>query len=155
MSNQLHLDIWTQEVEDILEKLRVNCVNLCEYHRRRYFHFKSYGKYFRIPIIVLASINSTASVGLQPLLDQTIVSGITCIIGMIMGIMGSIELYMGIQASMDLELKQSKEFYALAIDCSQLSTTKNGICYRHITRVNIKFHHICHLSSRSNILNCR
>jgi hypothetical protein len=57
MSNQLHLNVWTQEVEDILEKLRVNCVNLCEYHRRRYFHFKSYGKYFRIPIIILASIN--------------------------------------------------------------------------------------------------
>ncbi len=25
---------WTGEVEDILEKLRINCVNLSEYHRK-------------------------------------------------------------------------------------------------------------------------
>ena len=35
---------------------------------------------------------------------------------MAMGIMGSIELYMGIQSSMDLELKHSKDFYTLAIE---------------------------------------
>ena len=153
MSNQLHLDIWTQEVEDILEKLCVNCVNLCEYHRRRYFHFKSYGKYFRIPIIVLASINSTASVGLQPLLDQTIVSGITCIIGMIMGIMGSIELYMGIQASMDLELKQSKEFYALAIDIYKtLAVGKGDRGEPGIAYLNKKYNQYAKICEQSNLL---
>ena len=107
---------WTGEVESLCEKLRINCVNLSEYHRRRYYHFKSYGKYFRLPMIVLASINSTASVGLQPVLDQQYISGITCLIGMFMGIIGAIELYMGIQSSMELELKQSKDFYSLAID---------------------------------------
>ena len=153
MSNQFHLDIWTQEVEDILEKLRVNCVNLCEYHRRRYFHYKSYGKYFRIPIIVLASINSTASVGLQPLLDQTIVSGITCIIGMIMGIMGSIELYMGIQASMDLELKQSKEFYALAIDIYKtLAVGKGDRGEPGIAYLNKKYNQYAKICEQSNLL---
>ena len=107
---------WTGEVESVCENLRINCVNLSEYHRRRYYRFKSYGKYFRLPMIVLASVNSTASVGLQPLLQQEIISGITCLLGLIMGIIGAIELYMGIQTSMELELKQSKEFYSLAID---------------------------------------
>ena len=111
-----HIPVWTDEVEDICEKLRINCVNLSEYHRKRYYHFKSYGKYFRLPLILLASINSTASVGLQPVLSQDIISGITCIIGMVMGIISAIELYMGIQTSMELELKQSKDFYTLAID---------------------------------------
>lgn len=110
------LQKWSSEVESLCEKLRINCVNLSEYHRRRYYHFKSYGKYFRLPIIILASINSTASVGLQPVLAQPYISGITCFIGMAMGILGAIELYMGIQSSMELELKQSKEFYSLAID---------------------------------------
>lgn len=108
--------IWTSEVEALCENLRINSVNLSEYHRRRYYHFKAYGKYFRLPMIILASVNSTASVGLQPILDQAIISGITCFIGMLMGIIGAIELYMGIQTSMELELKQSKEFYSLAID---------------------------------------
>lgn len=107
---------WTDEIEEILERVRINSVHLSEYHRRRYYHFKGYGKYFRIPLIVLASINSTASVGLQPVLEQPLISGITCIIGMVMGILGAIELYLGIQSSMDLELKQSKEFYTLAIE---------------------------------------
>ena len=107
---------WTGEIESLCEKLRINCVNLSEYHRKRYYHFKAYGKYFRLPMIVLASINSTASVGLQPVLEQPIISAITCLIGMMMGIIGAIELYMGIQSSMELELKQSKEFYSLAID---------------------------------------
>ena len=107
---------WTSEVEEILEKLRINCVNLSEYHRKRYYHFKGYGKYFRIPLILLASINSTASVGLQPVLEQQYISGITCLIGMMMGVLGAIELYLGIQSSMELELKQSKEYYTLAID---------------------------------------
>ena len=106
---------WSGEIEEICEKLRINCVNLSEYHRKRYYTFKSYGKWFRLPLIVLASVNSTASVGLQPVLDQQIISGITCLLGMIMGIIGSLELYLGIQTSMELELKQSKEYYTLAI----------------------------------------
>ena len=52
---------WTTEVEELLEKLQINCVNLSEYHRKRVYHFKGYGKYFRVPLIILASINSTAS----------------------------------------------------------------------------------------------
>lgn len=106
---------WSDEIEEICEKLRINCVNLSEYHRKRFYKFKSYGKWFRLPLIILASVNSTASVGLQPVLDQQIISGITCLLGMIMGIIGSLELYLGIQAAMELELKQSKEYYTLAI----------------------------------------
>lgn len=107
---------WSSEIEAVSENLRVNCVNMSEYHRRRYYHYKGYGKYFRIPLIILASLNSTASVGLQPVLEQQIISGITCLIGMAMGIIGAIELYLGIQSNMELELKQSKDFYTLAIE---------------------------------------
>jgi hypothetical protein len=110
------VSVWSSEIEAVCEKLRVNCVNMGEYHRKRYYHYKGYGKYFRIPLIILASINATASVGLQPVLDQQIISGITCLIGMMMGILGAIELYLGIQTSMELEIKQSKEFYTLAIE---------------------------------------
>ena len=107
---------WTMEVEELLEKLRINCVNLSEYHRKRYYHFKGYGKYFRLPLIILSSITSTASVALQPLMEQQYISGITCLLGMAMGIIGAVELYLGIQTSMELELTQSKEFYTLSID---------------------------------------
>lgn len=108
---------WTKEVEDILERLRQNSVSLSEYHRKRFYEYKSYAKYFRIPIILLSILNSTAAVGLvQVGIDQIIVSGISCLIGMIITMISSIEIYLSIEKSMDMEMQQSKDFYSLAID---------------------------------------
>jgi len=144
---------WTTEVEELLEKLRINSVNLSEYHRRRYYHFKGFGKYFRLPLIVLASINSTASVGLQPVLDQPIISGITCLIGMMMGIISAFELYLGIQNSMELELKQSKEFYTLAIDLyKMLSLRRENRGENGKDFLNKKYSNYIKLSEASNLL---
>jgi len=145
--------IWTSEVEEILEKLRINCVNLSEYHRKRYYHYKGYGKYFRIPLILLASINSTASVGLQPVLEQQIISGITCLIGMVMGVMSAIELYLGIQSSMELCLQNSRSFYSLAIDIYKTLALRrenrgeNGKDY-----LNKKYAHYTKIVEASNLL---
>jgi len=112
---------WTNEIEELLERLRLNCVTLSEYHRKRYYHFKSYSKYFRIPLIIMASLNSTSSVGLQPYLPQPTISGITCLLGMAIGIIGSIELYLGVESSQELEFTQSKGFYTLAIEIYKMS----------------------------------
>ena len=35
---------WSKEVEDILERLRQNSVSLSEYHRKRFYEYKSYAK---------------------------------------------------------------------------------------------------------------
>jgi hypothetical protein len=110
------MPVWTQEVEELLEKTRVNAVNLSEYHRRRFYHYKGFGKYFEIPLLFLASINSTASVGLQPYVSQPAISATTCIIGMIMGIITSIKLYLAIEDSMVSEMKLSKDFHILALE---------------------------------------
>jgi hypothetical protein len=144
---------WTGEVEDILEKLRINCVNLSEYHRKRYYHFKAYGKWFRLPLIILASINSTASVGLQPLMEQQIISGITCLIGMFMGIISAYELYLGIQGNMELELKQSKDFYTLSIDLFKtLSLRRENRGEDGKDYLNKKYSHYIKLTEASNLL---
>ena len=144
---------WTGEVEDILEKLRINCVNLSEYHRKRYYHFKAYGKWFRLPLIILASINSTASVGLQPLLEQSVISGITCILGMTMGIISAYELYLGIQGNMELELMQSKDFYTLSIDLFKtLSLRRENRGEDGKDYLNKKYSHYIKLTEASNLL---
>jgi len=104
------------DIEQILENLRINAVNLSEYHRKRFYHFKSFGKYFRIPIIVLSSITASASVGLQPILRQEVISGLTCLLGFGIAVISSVELYLGIQRDMDAELALSKDYYSLAIE---------------------------------------
>lgn len=105
-----------QDIEQILENLRINAVNLSEYHRKRFYHFKSFGKYFRLPIIVLSSVTASASVGLQPVMNQSAISGLTCFLGFGIAVISSIELYLGIQKDMDSELMLSKDYYALAIE---------------------------------------
>ena len=112
---------WTDEIEELLERLRLNCINLSEYHRRRYFRYKSYAKYFRLPLIVLASVNATASVGLQPYVQQEFISAFTCAIGMAIGIIGSVELYLGVESSQELEFTQSKSFYTQSIEQYKMS----------------------------------
>lgn len=112
------------DIEQILENIRINAVNLSNYHRNRFYHFKSFGKYFRIPIIVLSSITASASVGLQPVLEQGVISGLTCLLGFGIAVISSIEMYLGIQPAMDSELALSRDYYTLAIDiykCLNLS----------------------------------
>ena len=120
------MDKWNncQDVEQILDNLRINSVNLADYHRKRFYHFKSFGKYFRIPIIVLSSITASASVGLQPVIRQEIISGITCLLGFGVAVISSMEMYLGIQPAMDHEIALSRDYYSLAIDifkCLNLS----------------------------------
>jgi hypothetical protein len=120
------MDKWAncQDVEQILDNLRINAVNLADYHRKRFYHFKSFGKYFRIPIIVLSSITASASVGLQPVVRQDVISGITCLLGFGIAVISSVEMYLGIQTAMDQEIALSRDYYSLAIDifkCLNLS----------------------------------
>lgn len=107
---------WTEDVENILEKMRINSVNLNEYHRQRYYHYKSFLKYFRLPLIIISAFNSVAAVSLQPYMNQSVISVINCLLSMICGIITSIELYLSIQNNMENELSASKDFYILAID---------------------------------------
>lgn len=107
---------WTEEVMELLESLRLNSINLSEYHRKRFYHFKSYSKYFDLPILVLSSISASFSVGMQEYLSQSMISAITCFVGLAVSIITSIKLYLNISDSMQIELKMSKEFYNLAID---------------------------------------
>tara|TARA_B110000483_G_scaffold181045_1_gene214098 strand:- start:1010 stop:2041 length:1032 start_codon:yes stop_codon:yes gene_type:complete len=111
-----HNEEWTEDVENILEKMRINCVNLSEYHRKRYHHYEGYLKYFRIPVIILSAINSVFAVGLQPYMEQSAISITNCFVSMICGIITSIELYLSIQSNMENELSASKDFYILGVD---------------------------------------
>ena len=107
---------WTDDVEQILENLRINSILFSKYHKVKYYKYKSYLKYFKLPLIVLSSITSIASVGLNRFVTQEKVSIITCLLSLISAIIASIELYLGIQKSMEGELMSSREFLLLSYD---------------------------------------
>lgn len=107
---------WDNDSEEILEKLRINSHNLSLYHKEQYYAYKRSLKYFKIPIIVLSSITSVASVGMATYISQEDVSLFTCLMSLFSAIIGSIELYLGIQTSMEISLDVSRHYQILAYD---------------------------------------
>lgn len=69
-----------------------------------------------MPVIVLSGINSIVSVGLQPYLEQRVISMTTCLLALICSIIGSVELYLTIQKSMEIELISQRDYYILSVD---------------------------------------
>ena len=149
-------DSWSVEVEELLEKLRINCVNLSEFHRKRYYYYKGYSKYFRIPILILSSLNATTSVGLQTFLAQKWISLTNCFLGMCIGTITAIEMYLNITANMDLELTQSKEFYTLSVDIYKTIHLPRHTRGEDATvYLNKQFSNYTKLKEASNLLNKR
>lgn len=107
---------WTPDIENVLESIRVNCIILSKEHKTRYFTLKENLKYYKIPVIIFSSINSIVSVGLQPYLPQGTISMMTCLLALICSIIGSIELYLTIQKSMEGELLSQRDYYLLGVD---------------------------------------
>ena len=105
-----------EDYENILNMIRLNSIDLSTYYKNRYYELKSYFKYFKIPIIVLSSCNSVLSVSLSTFIDQEYVSTITCLISLICGIIGSIELFLQIQQQMEIVLFNSKEYLFMSIN---------------------------------------
>jgi len=111
---------WSSDIERILNDIRQNSVILSEFHNTKYFHLKSYLKYFRIPCIILSAFNSVFAVGLSSFLAQDLVSVVNCIISLICGIIVSIELYMQIESSMREEVISCKNYYLLSVDIQKV-----------------------------------
>ena len=71
---------WSSDIELILSNVLFNSNLLLIEHKKLYFYNKELFKYFKIPLIILASLNSVFSVGLNNFINQNIVSVLTCLI---------------------------------------------------------------------------
>ena len=104
------------DIEGVLDKIRHNSNLLANYHRKRYLTIKSRLKYYKIPIILFSSINSVASVSLQNFMNQTYISLINMFLSLLVGIIGSIEMFYQYNKQLEVELSGSKDFYILSCD---------------------------------------
>jgi len=107
---------WSSDIEWVLDKIRFNSLIFSKEHKKRYLYLKKTLKYYRIPIIILSAVNSVVSVGAQPFFIQQTVSVTNCVLSLLCGIIGSIELFFGIQSQMEIEMNSSKEYYILSSD---------------------------------------
>jgi len=107
-------NFWYSDVESILEKIRKNSVILSHHHKKYYIYLKERLKYFRIPIIVLSSINTVLSISLDKYTQYS--SIIICGINLIVTIISSIELFLNIQKQIENNLVLQSGFYSLSIN---------------------------------------
>jgi hypothetical protein len=107
---------WNDSIEGVLDNIRTNCITLSKLHKQRYFELQSTLKYYRLPVIILNGANSIISVGLQPYATQGAISLTTSLIALTCGIIGSIELYFGIQKRLENDLISQRDYYLLSID---------------------------------------
>ena len=107
---------WTDDIDSILHNIRINCVILNRLHKQRYFELRGNLKWYRLPVIVLNGANSIISVGLQPYANQGAISLTTSLIALTCGIIGSIELYFGIQKRLENDLISQRDYYLLSVD---------------------------------------
>jgi len=112
------------DIETLLDKIRRNSVELNYAHKKKYEKLKNKLIYFRIPTIVLSSINSVFSVGLVAYMPQQDVSIINCLISLVCGIIVSVELYLQIEKAMATEYDVSKSYYLLSIEIQKFLLTK-------------------------------
>ena len=107
---------WDTDVEHVLDNIRLNSGLLSQEHKERYILLKSRLQYFRLPVIVISSVNSIVSIGFQTYIDQATISLVTCFLALLCSIIGSIELFLSIQKHMEKDFSNSKEYYLLSIE---------------------------------------
>lgn len=106
---------WTSDYEKILDNIRINSIYLQEFHKKRYLYLKHLLKYYRIPVIIISSINSLISVS-QAIIPQKYITITNACLSLLCSSICSVELYLGINNQMESELISSKEYYLLSLN---------------------------------------
>ena len=106
--------IWSKDVERLLEKIRVNACVLSHHHKAYYNYLKDKLKFFRIPTIIISAVNTVLSISLGLYTHWSNV--IICCLNLVVTILSSIEMFLGIQKSIENHFILQRDFYLLSID---------------------------------------
>jgi len=117
-----------QRIKIVLNMIRKNCVKHSLYHNARYhFYRKCLVGCFRIPSLILSSLNGFFAVGLQKYMVQSTISLINAILSLFCGILTGIEILLNLQKRMECEMDTYKKYYKLSVEIK-----KELITYLHI-----------------------
>jgi len=121
---------WTDDIEDVLKAILYNTSILLKEHKKNFIYYQDLLKWYKIPVIIIASINSVFSVGLSAFMKQSYVSTINCLLSLICASISSVELYLNIGKNVEIELDSYKSYQLLSTKIS--STLKLNSCNREI-----------------------
>jgi hypothetical protein len=151
--SEIEVDNWSYKIESILDKIRINSIYMSNYHNTRYQYYKGKIVYFRIPLIVLSSMNSFIAVGLQSYINQSTISLINCFLSMICGIITSIELFFNVQKKIESEMTSMVNYYKISIEIYKvLSIEKSNRAIDGKLFLDQKFSEYTNLVQNSNVV---
>ena len=113
-----HSLTWTEDIHLILGNLLDNIKKLAIVHKQNYLLLRYYLFCIRIPIICISAVNSIIAVGMTSYLNQSITSTTNCLLSLITGILGSLELFLGLQKNQDNEYNTYQSLNLLGIKIS-------------------------------------
>ena len=117
---------WNPQIEDLLNNIRLNCLSLEDHHKKLYFSIKEKVVWFKLPIIILSSLNAIVAVALTNYISQNIISASNCFMSFIIGTLTSISLYLKIEDRLESELMASKEYHKLSIEIFKVLSLKHS-----------------------------
>ena len=106
---------WTEDINKILQSLQDNTDQYQKFHKEKYIKYKSRLIIFRIPVIVLSSVNSVLSVGLSNYISQETTSVINCLMSLTCATISAVELFLGINKKMEQSLMSYHGYKLLSI----------------------------------------
>jgi len=114
--------IWTENIINILERIRFNSTQLNKKHSTQYKAFNSLSRWFDLPIIFC----SVFSASFQSLgaINPTFGTMITTIISMFITILSSTKLYLNLSSNINNEIDLSKSYYILSINIFKMLSLK-------------------------------
>lgn len=115
---------WTDNIINILQRIRMNSVALNKKHIKRYIYYNSISKYFDIPIIVF-SVFSASFTSLD-VIESSMNVIITTSISMAITILSSIKLYLNLSNNINDEIQLSKAYYILSINIFKQLSLRQG-----------------------------
>lgn len=118
------MDNWTDNIINILQRIRMNSVALNKKHVSRYIYFNSISKYFDIPIII-CSVFSSSFTSLD-VINPELNTVITTSISMLITILSSIKIYLNLSNNINDEIQLSKSYYILSINIFKQLAIRQG-----------------------------
>jgi len=110
---------WTNNQEDFLKRLHLECHTLSEYNRKQFISYSKINQRFSIPILVISGVNSLFAVSTQNFILQDYISLTNACLSLFCGILGSIQLYMKIDTKIHTFIVCSHEFNKLSYRISK------------------------------------
>jgi len=106
--------VWTDSIEHTLDMIRLNCVNLSEYHQEKYDLYKSRSNLYTFPVLIISAGNAYVALGIQKYLKQMYISDINCGASVLIVIIIIIQFLLNYQNHMEEQLLKFKEYYFLS-----------------------------------------